>query len=124
MWREWEADKVIIEDACSGKSLWQDLRVSGPFRPIMIAPWSSKEDRFVGTLGEVEAGNILLPVAAPWLDAFRAELKAFPNGKHDDQVDSFSQAVHYLRNSWRWALTERRSDGRAIRPVRGHKRPW
>ena len=89
-----DSDKVIIEDACSGKSLWQDFRASGPFGPMMIPPWSSKEERFVGTLGEVEVGNILLPVAAPWLDAFRAELKAFPNGRHDDQVDSFSQAVH------------------------------
>lgn len=60
---------------------------------MMIKPWASKEERFVGTLGEVEAGNILLPLQAPWLDNFRAELKTFPNGKHDDQVDSFSQFV-------------------------------
>ena len=122
--KDWQADRVIIEDACSGKSLWQDLRESGPFRPLMVKPWSSKEERFVGTLGEVEAGNILLPTDAPWLDAFRAELKAFPNGRHDDQVDSFSQAVRFQTNSWRWALTERSSDGRAIRLVRCRKRPW
>ena len=90
----------------------------------MVKPWSSKEDRFVGTLGEVEAGNILLPAEAPWLDAFRAELKAFPNGRHDDQVDSFSQAVRFQINGWRWALTERASDGRAVRLVRDRKRPW
>lgn len=120
----WQADLVIIEDACSGKSLWQDLRASGPFRPLMIKPWSSKEERFVGTLGEVEAGNILLPTEAPWLEAFRAELKAFPNGRHDDQVDSFSQAVHFQIKSWRWAMTERRPDGRVVRLVRDRKRPW
>lgn len=124
LWRDWEADRVIIEDACSGKSLWQDLRVSGPFRPIMISPWSSKEERFVGTYGEVEAGNILLPVAAPWLDEFRAELKAFPYGKYDDQVDSFSQAVHFQRDNWQWSMTERGPDGRPLRPVRHRKRPW
>ncbi|MEO6114164.1 MAG: phage terminase large subunit [Sphingomicrobium sp.] len=120
----WQADKVIIEDACSGKSLWQDLRASGPFRPLMTKPWNSKEERFVGTLGEVEAGNILLPTDAPWLDAFRAELKAFPNGAYNDQVDSFSQAVLFQINNWRWAMTERQPDGRAVRLVRDRKRPW
>jgi len=35
---EWDADKVIIEDACSGKSLWQDFRAAGPLRPAMIKP--------------------------------------------------------------------------------------
>jgi len=78
----------------------------------------------VGTLGEVEAGNIVPPVQAPWLDAFRAELKAFSNGRHDDQVDSFSQAIHFQRDNWRWTIAERRPDGRLVRPVRERKRPW
>jgi len=90
----------------------------------MIKPWSSKEERFVGTLGEVEAGNILLPLQAPWLDAFRAELKAFPNGRHDDQVDSFSQFVMFQLQNWRWTLAERTPEGRLIRPIRQQKRPW
>ena len=71
-----------------------------------------------------EAGNILLPMSAPWLDVFRNELKAFPNGTHDDQVDSFSQAVLFQISNWRWAMAEYQPDGRPVRLFRGRKRPW
>lgn len=56
----------------------------------MIKPVASKEERFKGCLAEVEAGHFLLPSEAPCLAEFRSELKAFPQGKYDDQVDSFS----------------------------------
>ena len=36
------------------------------------------------------AGKVYLPRNAPWVNEFLAELLAFPAGKHDDQVDSFS----------------------------------
>jgi phage terminase large subunit-like protein len=29
----------------------------------------------------------------PWLDDLRTEILAFPHGKHDDQVDAFSQLM-------------------------------
>ena len=31
-----------------------------------------------------------LPNSAPWLGEFLTELLSFPNGRHDDQVDSVS----------------------------------
>jgi predicted phage terminase large subunit-like protein len=43
--------------------------------------------------GKFEAGLVLLPEHAPWLAAFEAELFAFPGARHDDQVDSVSQAL-------------------------------
>ena len=122
--RQWSADKVIIEDAGSGKSLWQEYRQQGPFTPAMWSVTENKEDRFVGTLGEVEAGNLLLPAHAPWLDAFRSELKAFPSGRHDDQVDSFSQFVQFQLQNWKWALTEYDATGRPMRVVRQSRRSW
>jgi hypothetical protein len=33
----------------------------------------------------------LLPAEPPWRNEFLLELLAFPNSKHDDQVDSVSQ---------------------------------
>lgn len=39
----------------------------------------------------IEAGRVLIPENASWLDAFRAEMLTFPHGKHDNQVDSLSQ---------------------------------
>ena len=39
---------------------------------------------------------VYLPETAPWLAAFESEVAVFPNGKHDDQVDSMSQFLRAL----------------------------
>lgn len=44
---------------------------------------------------QVEAGNVAL-VRGAWLDRFLAELEAFPEGAHDDQVDAASGALAEL----------------------------
>lgn len=49
-----------------------------------------------GVSGIVESGFVHLHAGAPWLDEFLLEVTRFPNAKHDDQVDAFSQALHYL----------------------------
>ena len=40
-----------------------------------------------------ESGQVFFPKEAPWLADLEAELFAFPSGRHDDQVDSISQAL-------------------------------
>ena len=122
--RRWKTDRVLIEDAGTGKSLWQEFRASGKLRPVMIRPVGSKEERFTGGFAEIEAGNILLPEEAPWLEAFRRELKAFPTGGHDDQVDSVSQFVEFQLKNWKWTLTEHDRNGRPLRINRERVRPW
>ena len=44
-----------------------------------------------------ENGRVFLPANAPWLDDYVVELIGFPGTKHDDQVDSTTQALDYLR---------------------------
>jgi len=122
--RQWQADKVVIEDAGSGISLAQEFRSQGILRPMLWPARQDKEERFIGTLGDVQAGNILLPIEAPWLDVFRSEMKAFPSGRYDDQVDSFSQFMQFQLRNWRWAMTEYTDEGRPQRAVRMAKRPW
>jgi predicted phage terminase large subunit-like protein len=49
----------------------------------------------------IEAGRVLLPAEAPWLDEFRTELLRFPQGRHDDQVDSLSQFLAWAtEHAW------------------------
>ncbi len=38
-----------------------------------------------------------LPREAPWLDSYIHELLIFPNGRHDDQVDSTAQALDWFK---------------------------
>ena len=47
---------------------------------------------------KIEAGHVHLPNSAPWLGEFLTELLSFPNGRHDDQVDSVSQFLRWLQN--------------------------
>ena len=42
-----------------------------------------------------------MPERAPWLAQYLAELTAFPNGKHDDQVDSTAQALDWFKQASR-----------------------
>lgn len=43
-------------------------------------------------------GNVRVAVA-PWTDAYLAELEAFPEAAHDDQVDATAGAFNHLANS-------------------------
>ena len=82
---------ILIEDRSSGTQLIQDLRNGGTVRPIPISPEADKITRMYGQTAKLEAGYVLIPEQAPWLDDFRDEILQFPNGRHDDQVDSMSQ---------------------------------
>lgn len=85
------ATTVLIEDAGTGAPLIQELRREGRLRPIAIRPERDKVVRLEAQSAVIEAGYVLLPAKAPWLDEFRAEILAFPHGRYDDQVDSVSQ---------------------------------
>ena len=105
--RVWRADQVIIEDAGSGISLWQEFRASGELRPVMWRVAQDKETRVNGVTGQLESGLCVLPKEAPWLDAFRHELRSFPSGRNDDQVDSMTQFLEYQLRWSRELLAER-----------------
>lgn len=94
---------ILIEEAGSGKSVLQDLlnsRPPGMIRPIGVKPVGDKRDRMGSVSHKIEAGQVLLPREAPWLADFLTEILAFPNGRHDDQVDSASQALSYKLSTY------------------------
>ncbi len=94
---QWQADLVLIEDKGSGSSLIQELRHQG--RSIKaIQPNSDKVTRAWTAIALFEAGQVFFPKDASWLAALENELLAFPNGKHDDQVDSISQFLNWKKN--------------------------
>ncbi len=99
---EWEADRVLIEDAASGKPLLQECRDENPGRFQGIKPLLEKEIRFNTACAPVEAGEVLLPRDAPWLAGFRRELQSFPRGSRKDQADSFSQFLNWSRKNGFW----------------------
>jgi predicted phage terminase large subunit-like protein len=120
--RVWAPDAVIIEDAGTGKALWQEFRAGGQMRPIMWSVTEDKETRLIGVTGQLEAGICVLPREAPWLHEFQRELRAFPFGRHDDQVDTMTQFLEYFLLRSRSLLTERDEFGRALRIDRPSRR--
>ncbi|MEX0955356.1 MAG: phage terminase large subunit [Rhizobiaceae bacterium] len=97
--RRFRTDVVLVERAANGDPLIDDLRsldVSGFPTPIGVPVRGSKLERIGVQCHRIEAGDVLLPNKAPWLEDFRAEMLAFPNGRHDDQVDALSQLLLWL----------------------------
>ena len=72
----------------------------GPLRRLVgVSPPGDKQMRLAAQTPAMEAGRVHLPLEAPWLEDYLHELTTFPNAKHDDQVDSTSQALAWIRNS-------------------------
>ena len=54
-------------------------------------PEGDKIMRLHAQTATIENGFVHLPASAPWLADYLHELTVFPNGRHDDQVDSTAQ---------------------------------
>lgn len=92
-------DVVLIEDKASGTQLIQELSDDGMNAVTRYNPESglTKQMRMNAQTGVIENGLVYLPKAAEWLDAYVHELTTFPAAKHDDQVDSTAQALHWIK---------------------------
>jgi predicted phage terminase large subunit-like protein len=93
----WGASVVLVEDKSSGTQLIQELRADG-FALVQAAPANNDDKimRLHAQTAKIEGQFVLFPQKAPWLDAYLLELTAFPNAKHDDQVDSTVNALAWL----------------------------
>jgi predicted phage terminase large subunit-like protein len=92
----WHPSAILVEDSAPGQSLIQELCTTNlPILPVKAD--SDKISRAQAVTPLIESGRVFLPQAAGWLPDFLDELAAFPNAAHDDQVDSVTQALNYLR---------------------------
>ena len=94
--RQWQANVTLIEDSELGRALAQELRRGRELRPILKKPRVDKQTRFAAQASRFEAAQVHFPSEAPWLALLMDEILSFPNCRHDDQVDSVSQALDYL----------------------------
>jgi len=92
---KWRGSHVLIEDKGSGTSLIQDLK--SQYIPVVaIRADSDKQSRLCAVQAQFESGSVYFPHAASWLDDLMTELLAFPQARHDDQVDSIAQALTWI----------------------------
>lgn len=95
----------LIEDKANGTAVEGLLRQKIPGL-VLVNPAGGKVARAQAASVNLEAGNIYLPhpSIAPWVGKVLAELAAFPKGRKDDIVDSFSQAVNRIYGSRAWKV--------------------
>jgi len=112
---DWDANVTLIERTALGQALLQDLRRTSRLRPILLPARLDKVARCEAQSARFEEGRVHLPTEAPWLGAYTNELLAFPNGRHDDQVDATSYALHYLTDWLRRTRPPARRSRESIR---------
>lgn len=100
--RGWNVNAILVEDKGSGQSAIQTLRAETHLPIIGVPAMGSKEARFDDVTPLFEAGRVWLPESAAWLDAWMDEHLNFPRAEHDDQVDTTSYALAYLRDKGQW----------------------
>ncbi len=86
------ARQILVEDAGVGTALVAELKDAGLWATA-ITPERDKVTRMSVQSGKFECGQVWFPNSASWLSDLEMELFSFPNGRHDDQVDSISQAL-------------------------------
>ena len=116
----WRADQVIVEYAATGIPLLREFRNEGLGLLQAYKPTVDKETRVAAQTAKLETGHYLVPQAAEWIPAFKQELLAFPNGRHDDQVDSMTQFLDWIgsrhgKSIREWHLNGGRPPGRRRR---------
>jgi hypothetical protein len=91
---------ILIEDKASGTQLIQDLINDGVHgtKKYQAKNNADKVMRMHSVSSTIENGFVHIPTQGEWLPEYLHELSIFPNGKYDDQVDSTSQALDWVKN--------------------------
>jgi hypothetical protein len=83
----------LIADGCHGVTRYQ--------------PDCDKIMRLHAQTAMIENGFVHLPQTASWLAEYLHEMIVFPNGKHDDQVDSTAQFLDWFKTPMpHWGIFE------------------
>lgn len=110
-----QAHAKLVEDKANGTAVIAQLSsIVGGLIPVGVT--ESKQARAAAVSPYVESGNVYLPdpKIAPWVAGLIEEAAAFPNGTHDDQIDTLTQALSRLliSNSSAQAFLEALAGGR------------
>jgi predicted phage terminase large subunit-like protein len=91
-----DLNAILIEDKANGSAIIEVMRKKYPF-VIAVEPKGGKRSRAEAVAPCFETGAVHLPDRV-WIEEYKAEFIAFPNGDHDDEVDCTSQALMRLMN--------------------------
>lgn len=97
LWKEWSPDTLIVEKKAAGAPLIYEMRKMGiPISEYTPSKGSDKIAR-VNAVSDLFASGMIWRPETRWAEELVEELASFPNGDHDDLVDSTSQALLRFR---------------------------
>ena len=97
MWKEWDPDTLIVEKRAAGAPLIYEMRKMGiPLSEYTPGKGSDKIAR-VNSIADLFASGVVWCPEKRWAEEVMEEMASFPNGDHDDLVDSSSQALMRFR---------------------------
>jgi len=98
-------DRILVEAKASGQSLLQDLRLARVPAVGYNPGQADKVSRAHQAAPTLELGLLWVPESGKnrgqpvsWAAGFLKQLGKFPVAEHDDYVDTFTQAIIYLKN--------------------------
>lgn len=110
-------DILLIEAKASGQSLLQDLRLAKAPAVGYNPGNADKISRAHQSAPTLELDVLWIPESAKnpgqmvgWAQDFLKQLKKFPVAEHDDYVDTFTQAIIYLKDGGWFELPETADD--------------
>lgn len=87
-----QTSRIYVEKKANGAALLNTLRKRAALiKPV--DPQGSKEVRALATQPTVEQGNVAI-LDTVLSESMLQEMREFPFGKHDDDVDAFTQAIN------------------------------
>jgi predicted phage terminase large subunit-like protein len=97
LYKEWNPDACIVEKKAAGAPLIYEMRRMGiPLQEYTPGKGSDKIAR-VNAISDLFASGFVWCPDTRWAEELMEECASFPNGEHDDLVDSTSQALLRFR---------------------------
>ena len=96
-YNQWEPDTLIVEKKAAGAPLIYEMRKTGiPISEYTPSKGSDKIAR-INAISDLFASGLVWVPDKRWAEEVVEEVASFPNGDHDDLVDSTSQALIRFR---------------------------
>ena len=97
LYKDWSPDALIVEKKAAGAPLIYEMRRMGiPLQEYTPSKGSDKIAR-VNAISDLFASGFVWCPDTRWAEEVMEECASFPNGEHDDLVDSTSQALLRFR---------------------------
>jgi predicted phage terminase large subunit-like protein len=97
LYKDWNPDALIVEKKAAGAPLIYEMRRMGiPLQEYTPSKGSDKIAR-VNAISDLFASGFVWCPDTRWAEEVMEECASFPNGEHDDLVDSTSQALLRFR---------------------------